>query len=472
MKYELKGFSKIFAFTFRQQTRRKGFLIALILVALLCLLGPALIMTGTAYFGQNSDDAGAAQRVDLGEEAGQSQDQALGTDALAFVDEIREILVVNETDDSAYSAEALSSFDFEQITGVPLAGVTFTDLGEDFEGARRQAADTDDTLILFTSQEGSLYQMRLLIPEGSGISQEKAQALEPVLTTYGSMAADSYNAVHGLEEDGGMFDIGVHEGDADDPLAGAKSVLGFVLPYLNIMVLYFFVLIYGQSLAQSVIMEKTSKLMESFLVSVRPTAMIMGKLTAVCLCGVLQLGLWILCLIGGFYLGCVGVRAVDPDSDMLVVLLMESFGAMTRGMFSVGGIVMTLLMILAGMLLYCSLAGIGGAISGKPEDLSSANVMFTLILVASFFACLAAGGLNGLSDGAGWMDWIPFTAVLVTPSRVLLGSVSLLKGFGCLLVILAVALALTVAAGRLYKLMALYRGDVPGPKKLLQLLRG
>lgn len=316
MKYELKGFSKIFAFTFRQQTRRKGFLIALILVALLCLLGPALIMTGTAYFGQNSDDAGAAQRVDLGEEDGQSQDQALGTDALAFVDEIREILVVNETDDSAYSAEALSSFDFEQITGVSLAGVTFTDLGEDFEGARRQAADTDDTLILYTSQEGSLYQMRLLTLREAGFPR-KRPALEPVLTTYGSMAADSYNAVHGLEEDGGMFDIGVHEGDADDPLAGAKSVLGFVLPYLNIMVLYFFVLIYGQSLAQSVIMEKTSKLMESFLVSVRPTAMIMGKLTAVCLCGVLQLGLWILCLIGGFYLGCVGVRAVDPDSDML-----------------------------------------------------------------------------------------------------------------------------------------------------------
>jgi len=123
------------------------------------------------------------------------------------------------------------------------------------------------------------------------------------------------------------------------------------------------------------------------------------------------------------------------------------------------------------LLLYCSLAGIGGAVAGKPEDLSSTNVVFTLILIASFFGCLASGGLNGLSSGSAWLDWIPFTSIMVTPSRILLGSVSLLKGLGCMLVVLATTLLLTVAGGRLYKTMVLYRGDLPGPKKLLEMLR-
>ncbi len=464
MKKELRGFSKIFAFTFRQQTRRRGFLITLILVALLCLLIPSGAMTAAAHFGQDEGDASAS-----GEDV--SEAEAYQADLTKALASVREILVVNETDDAAYSAQALSGFDFEAATGVPFDSIRFTECGS-FGSACSKAENTDDTLILDTVREGVVYQLQLLIPEGSGISRETAEALQPLLSTYGTIAADGYNAAHDLEEEEDMFDFGGEEGSETDPLAGARGVLGFLLPYVNIMVLYFFVLIYGQSLAQSVIMEKSSKLMETFLVSVRPTAMILGKLCAVCLCGVMQLTLWILCLIGGFALGCAGAKAVDPDTDMLIVLLMESFGKMTQGMFSVGGIIMTLLLVLAGMLLYCSLAGIGGAIAGKPEDLSSTNVLFTLILVASFFACLAAGGLNGLSEGAAWMDWVPFTAVLVTPARVLLGSVSLLKGFACLLVILAAALLLTAAAGKLYKLMALYRGEMPGPKKLLQMLRG
>ena len=49
MKKELKGFTQIFAFTFRQQVCRKGYLITTILVALLCLLIPAGVMMGSAW---------------------------------------------------------------------------------------------------------------------------------------------------------------------------------------------------------------------------------------------------------------------------------------------------------------------------------------------------------------------------------------------------------------------------------------
>ena len=100
MKKELRGFSKIFAFTFRQQTRRRGFLITLILVALLCLLIPSGAMTAAAYFGQ--DDASASQGGNEMSEA-----EAYEANLTKAMASIKEILVVNETDDGAYSAEAL-----------------------------------------------------------------------------------------------------------------------------------------------------------------------------------------------------------------------------------------------------------------------------------------------------------------------------------------------------------------------------
>lgn len=48
------------------------------------------------------------------------------------------------------------------------------------------------------------------------------------------------------------------------------GLLSMLLPFASLMLLYFLVLLYGQSTAASVILEKTSKLMDLFLVSVEP----------------------------------------------------------------------------------------------------------------------------------------------------------------------------------------------------------
>ncbi|MGN0658366.1 MAG: hypothetical protein ACI4LA_02045, partial [Emergencia sp.] len=55
MKEQMRGFTKIFAFTFRSQVTRKGYKMSAILVALLCFLIPLLAIGGTAYFGQENE---------------------------------------------------------------------------------------------------------------------------------------------------------------------------------------------------------------------------------------------------------------------------------------------------------------------------------------------------------------------------------------------------------------------------------
>ena len=120
-------------------------------------------------------------------------------------------------------------------------------------------------------------------------------------------------------------------------------------------------------------------------------------------------------------------------------------------------------LLLAGFLLYCSLSAIGGSMAGKAEDLSSTNVLFSLVLVASFFCCMFAGGMDGMTSSARWLDYVPFTAILVTPSRVLLGQTSLLGGLVSLALVVVCAGVLTALAGRVYRLMSLYKGNPPHP---------
>lgn len=495
MKKELRGFTKIFAFTFRQQVCRKGYLITTILVALLCLLIPAGIMMGSAWSerGENGNQPEPEQVVQEAEESQSGEEEQMTESETEEESDlkpatvssaVKQIFVVNRTGEEKFNATALENFDFGSVLEMQLPPVRWIEYGEDFEKARKDSAGTKDTLLLAADRQGDTFVLHLLYPDGSTLSEEDIWVLSDGLSAYGDLTAEALNeAAAGRDGAGGVTDGeagGVTGETAAEDTGAAETedlvdeirfALGLVIPYLNIMVLYFFVLLYGQGVAQSVITEKTSKLMEFFLISVRPSAMILGKLTAVCLSGVIQLFSWILALMAGFSLGSLGAKAIDPETDMLVLQLLQSFGAMTEGMFSVWGVVLALAMLLTGMLLYCSLAGIGGAIAGKPEDLSSTNVVFTLVLIGSFFACLLAGGLDGSSDVAGWMDWLPFTAVMVTPARILLGTVSLAKGFGCLLVSLAAALVLTILAGRLYKQMVLYKGNLPGPKKLLEMLK-
>jgi len=450
MRKELKGFTKIFSFTFRQQVCRKGYLTSTILIGLLCLLIPIGALTAAAHFdgsGGSEEKAGAAEYAEEQQETAEKAENA--AESLAA---LKKVLVVNLSEESQFSSAALS-----ETLGDSLNGIEFVDCGEDFEKARKLSKGGDDSLIFLVDRKANEFNMHLLLPEGTSLSEEAVYALEPVFSAYGDMVT---GAADSAEED-----------ESASPADTVREILGMLLPYLNIMLLYFFVLFYGQGVAQTVIAEKNSRLMEFFLVSVRPTAMIFGKLCAVCLSGILQLSTWIIGLIGGFAIGAGCARAVNPDTDIALLQVLKSLGDMTEGMFSIGGIILALLMIAAGMLLYCALAGIGGAIAEKPEDLSSTNIMFTLVLVASFFACLMAGGLEGIESGAPWLDWVPFTSIMITPARIMLGGVSLIKGIACFGVVLITAGLLSLLAGKIYKIMALYRGKLPSLKQLAAMLR-
>lgn len=250
----------------------------------------------------------------------------------------------------------------------------------------------------------------------------------------------------------------------------AADVLSMVLPFVSLMLLYFLVLLYGQGTAASVLLEKTSKLMDLFLVSVEPTAMVLGKVLATALAGLLQLAVWILSLMGGFAAGGALARQTAPGVTLPLLEVLRGAGRLA-GLFSVPAMLEAVGLLLAGFLLYCSLSAIGGSLAGKAEDLSSTNVLFSLVLVVSFLCCMFAGDMDGMTSSARWLDYVPFTAVLVTPSRVLLGQTSLMGGLVSLVLVVACAGLLTALAGRVYRLMSLYKGNPPSLRRVLRMLR-
>lgn len=447
MKNQFKGFSNVFSFTFKQHIKSKGYKNSTILIALLCLILPAAIMTGVESFGSG---------------AGEDKAQYEQNETPAAVDftEIKEIYTVDISDDKKADLAQLP-----QILEAVGISAEINDYKDNFEKAQNDVTGEKNTVLLVIDQQGTDYTINILLPERSDVSEDTADGFDSIMM----YVADNLSIANGGEA---QYYTQQNDEDVEDPAESLKQVVMMVLTFANLMLIYFFVLAYGQGVANSVVTEKSSKLMESMLVAVKPTAIIMGKLLAITLTGIIQLFSWIFAIAISFFAGSKIVLSINPDSDMAILQVFRMIGDMTEGMFSPFNCLMAILLVMTGMLLYCSLAGMGGAMASKAEDLSSANAIFTLALVVSFLVSIYAGGVMDGSAAVSVLDWIPFTAVLVTPSKIMMGMLTWWQTLGSLAVTVTVTVIATIIAGKVYKSLVLYKGEPLKLKKLIKMIRG
>jgi hypothetical protein len=425
MKKNIKGFSQVFSFTFHQHTRRKGYYRTLIIVTALLLLLPAGIMAWMES-GRNGETA---------------------QEDFARIDTVR------VADDTDWSVLKGAGSGFKEISYVNYPN----------EAAATAAAGANDLIAVLT-QDDDGYHIGVTLPESTALSEDTASG-------YADYLEENFSPI--LRAKAGLAPLPAVSAQADevDGRSGIISLMGSLLPYLDIMVMYFLILFYGQGVANHVILEKTSKLMDFFLVTVKPGAMVLGKVLALVAAGLLQIGCWIAGTVGGFALGTALCRAIHPNTDMPLVQVLSSL-KLFEGMFSLPAVLVAVGIILAGFLLYCSLAAVGGSMAGKPEDLSTTNALFTFSLVISFFCCLYAGGMtNGMTSGAEWLNYFPLTSILVTPARVLVGQASLLTGVIALVEVLVCSLLVVLLAGKVYQMMALHKGNPPSVGRMFRMLR-
>lgn len=447
----LGGWGKVFRFSLARTVSGKGWKLLTLIPALLLLLGiPALLL--------------------LLQDRGGEEEEAWDKTSL------RVVYVADETPGEL-------DFSLLNTLGDPLYSELEYVLCANPEDALNRAAGEPDSLVLSLRREEDGYRLRAVLPEPSALDMREAEHYAGFLNGYfgavlplksgltPEQLAEVMEPVY--SSTAAAPEILSGEESAGDGMAGEiREIADIVLPYLNVMVLYFLVLFYGQGVASSVVLEKQSKLMDTFLLSLRPEAMVLGKLLAGALGGILQVLVWIIGAAGGLLLGSGLLRALYPEAQMGFLLFLRQLGSL--GFFAPAPSILALLLIVGGFLLYCSLAAVGGALAGKQADLGSTNSLFTTLLVASFLiSILGKGSSSGqLISDASWMNYVPFTAVLTLPSRLVLGEAGALTGIVSLAITLLFALGIAVLAGRLYTLLAFRKGDPPKIRDIPGLLKG
>lgn len=258
-----------------------------------------------------------------------------------------------------------------------------------------------------------------------------------------------------------------------------KLAFGGIAGYL----LFMFIIIYGNMIMRSVIEEKTSRIIEVIISSVKPIQLMMGKIIGTSLAGVTQFIIWtilggVLMLVVSLIFG-IDIGQLQTPQQEMVNQAMQAEGAQAIAENLITAIsnlpilnlvVAFVFFFIGGYLLYSSLyAAIGAAVDNETD-----TQQFMLPILMPLILAVYVGVFTVIEDPHGTVStvfsFIPFTSPVVMLMRIPFGVPIWQQGLSLLLLIGTFVLTVWFAA-KIYRVGILMYGKKPTYKELFKWLK-
>ena len=270
------------------------------------------------------------------------------------------------------------------------------------------------------------------------------------------------------------------DGDTSSSNTAFAIAAGFVFTFL----IYMFVMSYGGMVMQSVMEEKTNRIVELMVSSVKPFQLMMGKIVGISLVGFVQLAIWGI-MLAAILTGASMVFGVS-NADMMqasnMAMATPSAQAMTAAPTETQEMLSALLNLpyaelgicfvlyfIGGYLLYASFFAAIGASVNEQEDSSQFMMPIVLIMVFGLYAAMgSAENTNG--PLAFWTSLFPLTSPIFMMVRIPF-NVPLWEEILSLAILYATALFFVWCSARIYRVGILMYGKKPSIKEMIKWMR-
>ena len=256
-----------------------------------------------------------------------------------------------------------------------------------------------------------------------------------------------------------------------------KLIFGAVAGYL----LFMFIIIYGNLIMRSVIEEKSSRIIEVIISSVKPIQLMLGKIFGTSLAGITQFAIWVI-LIAILSFAASNFFGIDlsanPQQEMMTAAVsdvnanseLQALIAELHSLPLINLVVAFVLFFVGGYLLYSSLyAAIGAAVDNE-TDTQQFLMPVVILLVVGFYV----GFFTALEDPHGTISvvfsYIPFTSPIVMLIRIPFG-VPIWEQILSLSVLIFSFLVTVWIAAKIYRVGILMHGKKPSYKDLIKWLK-
>jgi ABC-2 type transport system permease protein len=261
--------------------------------------------------------------------------------------------------------------------------------------------------------------------------------------------------------------------------SGLKLAFGGAAGYL----LFMFIIIYGNMIMRSVIEEKTSRIIEVIISSVKPIQLLLGKIFGTSLAGITQFLIWV--ILGGILMTIVsaifGINISEGSVAQQEVLnqvsnnpaMQQEMDLVIQEMLNLplaNLVIMFILFFIGGYLLYGSLyAAIGAAVDSETD-----TQQFMMPLLMPLMLAIYVGFFTVIENPHGTVSqifsYIPFTSPVVMLMRIPFG-VPIWQQLLSIAILFGTFFITVMFAAKIYRVGILMYGKKPSYKELIKWLK-
>lgn len=398
---------------FLSRVKKKSFLVATILVP---LIFPALI-GGIGYVMKEEAENASAEVIHVLDEKG------------------------------SFNLENTDKYEFIKVRG-------------DLESAKKALAESDDYGLLYIPD------FKIESPEGFVLyakSNPNFSTIGDIENEIEDVIKDSKLQVYNIDKE--VLDklktkidlraVNISEGEEKESDAGISFGIGYFTGFL----IYIFMFAYGGQVMQGVIEEKSSKIVEVIISTVKPFQLMLGKILGVASVGLFQVLIWVvlIAVLSTVVLGLLGLeipqetamQAPDAETSEKFVRLLANI-PFTK-------IILTFIFyFIGGYLLYGALFAAAGSAVDSPSE--AQQFMFP-IMIPLIAGIIGMGSIVNNPDGnvSFWLSIIPFTSPIAMMGRIGFGVPAWELALSMVLLVLGFVFT-TWLAGRIYRVGILMHG--------------
>lgn len=439
-KSNLTGWRGVFSFTLIQTLKSKSFIVSYIIMVTLAMISMPIINMITSGNSADSDTPNPIQKV----------------------------YINNET--------TLPNMDFTGLLEEKsLTHIAYEKMQESYDAvADRIQTQENDSIIMTVSDKDGMYNLSFVKasegPVGKGSLQQLGNALVEQFDTL------RINTLGITQEQLEMLNAPISSSVSMTDVNGAPvikedtsiSEIEYFFVY-GILFIILMVNMMGSTLiATSIVTEKSTRVIEYLLITVKPLALMVGKVLAMLIAVLLQMG----SMVALFFVSNIITTSFlsDTGESIMTQYLPDNIFAN----LNIINIIFCFIIMLLGLVFFAILASLAGATVSRLEEIQEGLTMFTIIsIVGAYMGIGAASALMGSGESAyvTFTLLFPLSSPFILPGALLIGKANLLiVALATVLLILAIMLLFKFVA-KVFETLILHNGNTIKPKEIIKIFK-
>lgn len=392
-KSSISGWQNVFAFTLKQTLKSRAFIISYLIMIILAIASMPVLN----FFLSDKKDTSDAPSP------------------------IKKVYINNET--------TLPDMDFTGLLkGKSFSGVTFEKMSGDYDSvSKRIKSEENDSVILTVSEQQGVYSLAFVKASEGPVGKSD---LERLGDSVSEAFTDFRINVLGITEDQmAMINAPVSTVVSLTDVNGAPIIKEDTsISYAEYWFIYgiFFVVLMvnmmaSTQIATSIVTEKSTRVIEYLLISIKPLALMIGKVLAMLVAVLLQIG----SMVAMVFVSNAVVSSINPGSKGFLSQYLPENIFQNLNIFN---IILCFILMLLGLIFYAILAGLAGSTVSKLEEIQEGLTLFTAVsLIGAYMGIGAASTLmaTGQNSYVTFCLMFPLSSPFILPGALLVGKAGL-----------------------------------------------